>query len=226
MTDKNINDTNNSCFYLPYAKQYYWTIEEAIALSLSLNPSKKIPESCNREYKARIELLKKAMECDLELELDSSVKRPFYFSDSVTYPNIKPSSFIHWCKRKDFTFPLELEKLVEKYHALEVEDWKTTCQSLKEENEKLKEDRKPLHGGERNGWIKLVAGFIGSNYEKLLSKENIKDWVEEVYEDLEGVEGNTDIKLYDIISEKSTLTEKLTMVQKYCKEHSKPSTKK
>jgi hypothetical protein len=225
MTDKNIHDTNNSCFYLCYAKQYYWTIEDAIALSLSLNPSKKIPESCNREYKARIELLKKAMKCDLELELDGSVKRPFYFGDSVTYPNIKPSSFIHWCKRKDFSFPEELERLVNNYSTSEYVDLKTLCKSLKEENERLKEDLKPLHGGERNGWIKLSAGFIGSNYDKLLSKD-IRDWVEEVYKDFENVESSTDIELYDITLEKSTLTEKLTRVQKYCKEHSKPSTKK
>ena len=99
-------------------------------------------------------------------------------------------------------------------------------QNLKEENERLREDLKPLHGGERNGWIKLFAGFIGANYDNLLSKKNIRDWVEVIYKDFENVESSTNIELYDITFEKSTLIEKLTMVQKYCKEHSKPSTKK
>lgn len=197
MTDKNINDTNNSCFYLPYAKQYYWIIEEAIALSLSLNPSKKIPESCNREYKARIELLKKAMECNLELELDGSVKRPFYFSDSVTYPNIKPSSFIHWCKRKDFSFPEELETLVRKYHMAESENFKTENQELKKKISELEAECKKMHGNSENSYQSMLFIALREAYKiaKDITKADFVEFEKQYLKSVEEINNSADIKL-------------------------------
>ena len=152
----------------------------------------------------------------------------------------RPIDFIKWAKKKGIELPDGLEELVKQYSASDFEDLETKCQrleaekndqniliqNLKEENNRLKEELKPLYGGERNGWIKTIANFIGSNYDKLLNKKDTKDWVEEVYKDFENVESSTDIELYDITPEKSTLTKQLKMVQKYCKEHSKPSTKK
>ena len=212
-----------------YAKLDYWTPEEAVSLACNLNPQNKretvhILKVAGEDVPLMI-LLSRAIECHTIKVQDNK---------------IKPLDFIKWCKSKDISFSQKLEVLVRKFLVSEDEDLEVKyqkletennnkdilIQSLKEENGRLKEDLKPLHGGERNGWIKLSAGFIGSNYDKLLSKKNIRDWVEEVYKDFENVESSTDIELYDITSEKSTLTEKLTMVQKYCKEHSKPPTKK
>jgi hypothetical protein len=212
-----------------YAKLDYWTPEEAVSLACNLNPQYKretvhILKVAGEDVPLMV-LLSRAIEC-LTIKVEDN--------------KIKPLDFIKWCKSKDIPFPRKIEALVGKFHVSEGEDWEIKyqkletennnkdilIQSLKAENERLKENLKPLHGGERNGWIKLSAGFIGSNYDKLLSKKNIRDWLEEVYKDFENVESSTDIELYDITFEKSTLTEKLTMVQKYCKEHSKPSTKK
>mgnify|MGYP006275998481 FL=1 len=227
-----LNETSislNNHWIKHYTKLDYWTREEAVTLACGLNPQHK-KETLHilrvaGEDVPILQLLNRAIECNTIKVLDNK---------------IKPLDFIKWCRSKDIPFSRKLEALVEKQHIPEAEDLEAKnqrlekenndkdmlIQSLKEENERLREDLKPLHGGERNGWIKLSAGFIGSNYDNLLRKKNIRDWVEEIYKDFENVESSTNIELYDITFEKSTLLEKLTMVQKYCKEHSKPSTKK
>jgi len=227
------NDTSislNNYWAKHYAKLSYWTREEAVTLAVDLNPrwninTLEVLKRVGDQDVPLLELLNRAIECNTIKVQDNK---------------IKPLDFIKWCKAKDIPIPQKLDVLVNEHHTPEAEDLEAKyqrsekenndkdmlIQNLKEENERLREDLKPLHGGERNGWIKLFAGFIGANYDNLLSKKNIRDWVEVIYKDFENVESSTNIELYDITFEKSTLIGKLTMVQKYCKEHSKPSTKK
>jgi hypothetical protein len=74
MNNKDSNQVNIPIFYNQCAKQYYWDKEKAVALSLSLDSTKKIPESFLGEYNDRIQLLKQAMEYgDPVLKLNGTV---------------------------------------------------------------------------------------------------------------------------------------------------------
>jgi hypothetical protein len=216
-----------------------WTLEEYMALLLQLNPEHfpNLKELINTPRGEKLyKLIITGINADI---LPCKITRNLYGSQPPLY-EFTPLDAVMFATKKGILLFEGMEELVKQHHAPEDEDLEAKyqrsekenndkdmlIQSLKEENERLREDLKPLHGGERNGWIKLFAGFIGANYDNLLSKKNIRDWVEVIYKDFENVESSTNIKLYDITFEKSTLIKKLKMVQKYCKEHSKPSTKK
>lgn len=144
MNNKDSNQVNIPIFYNQYAKQYYWNKEKAVALSLSLNPIKKTPESFLGEYNDRMELLKEAMKYDHTLELDGSVGRAVYGSSEIIYPKITPLSFIRWCRSKHFSFPLELEKMVKAYSVPESVGLETKYQKLELENQELKTEKGKL----------------------------------------------------------------------------------
>lgn len=197
-----------------------WTKEEAIALLGNLNPR------CKKET---LNIIKIAGDDILPME---SLNRAIACGEiSCVDGLIKPLEFVNWCKLKDLNFSPTLEVFVRIYHKSEYIDWEAKykelevadnkkIQNLQEEFDELQRQSLPLHGGERNGWVKLVTGMLSAGYQHLLHK-NIDELVSVIHEDLEQVENNIEINICQITLDKKTLKEKFTFVQKYCKKHPK-----
>jgi len=184
MTNKNLNNSNIPDFYNDYYRLELWTKEEAIALSLSLDPtSEDIPKTCsltfsipynslNKEYERRMRLLEQAIMLNDET-LD--VKQSGVYDSRPT--TITPSSFICWTKKKGLSFPLELEKLIEQHHKLTNNyiDWKAKYIELEiVHNQYKKEKEKPLHATEREGLLRFLGVMIVACYNPKDKKKDIK----------------------------------------------------
>ncbi|NDA89678.1 MAG: hypothetical protein EBY20_02035 [Alphaproteobacteria bacterium] len=181
MNNKDSNQVNIPIFYNQYAKQYYWDKEKAVALSLSLDPTKKIPESFLEEYNNRIQLLKQAMEYgDPVLKLNGTVIKGWGSLEGyIIYPDITPVSLINWCNLQNITFPHELEELVRKSPTSkgkdlvsEIKNLRSTVKNQQTELAKLKQEANLVPNPKK--LVSYQKGYIGAmskiyGHERLLN---------------------------------------------------------
>lgn len=115
MSNKGLDEINIPRFFSEYAVMYFWSIDEAVLLSLSLNPTQDIARSLLEEYNKRVRLLKQAMEYDPILVLNGTINVGYgRYEGYEDYPKVTPISFINWCILQKLNFPSVLIKLIKK----------------------------------------------------------------------------------------------------------------
>jgi hypothetical protein len=149
-----------------WSKMGYWTLGEAVALTLGRSPEKLNPERLKRQTPP----FKFALEYDRRMEL---VER----ADAVGLlaERCRPEQFLAWAKRVELSYPLELEVILSRKAGPTV-DWKAryeteaaTLAACKAELEQVRallaaKDAKPLGQRERESLLKLVIGVVIDAY--------------------------------------------------------------
>jgi len=115
MSNKSLDQINIPSFFYEYAVMYFWSMDEAVALSLLQNPKQEISIPFLEEYNRRVRFLKQAMEYDPILELNGTITVGYgRFEGYEYYPKVTPMSFINWCILQKLTFPSVLIELMKK----------------------------------------------------------------------------------------------------------------
>lgn len=179
------NDANNKkqkdlyaypADYEHWCKLSFWSMEEAIALSIGKDPHKVNLDSVNeyknyfpfaKDYMNRYELLKRA-------EVIKAI-----------YRKPTPMNFIKWADSVEISYPAELREYVEKYHKDNDIDYKAKTEELAQELEQLKKEKrllceaadnmrekltelqntdKPLDARERTSLLTMIAGMATGGY--------------------------------------------------------------
>lgn len=217
MSKTNPNEIN---FYDFYAKRNSWKEEEAVTLSLNINPRSLITngrlkndqgdyyttEFCTK-YNERMELVKEGV-------LHNTIS-------NNRWSEVHPLSFINWCKDRDISFPEGLEILVRKYNRPPRDeiDWEGKYKALEIENSKLKEEIELNPSTkEVNSLRKLNIGVMLIHYGKekislLTNRSSLPPGQQR--NNLTYAEISRDLKKIDMIMDDETISKCILKSEKY-----------
>jgi len=213
MSNTNPTETNSLNFYDYYAKRTYWRIEEAVALSLNIDPRKiKLTngrlendqgDRYNQNFCTKYDELMELVKEGVLHNIISSNMYPAHIVKNIHagyWPEVDSLGVINWCKDKDISFPEGLETLVKKYNKpLSDEiDLEAKCKELEVSSTEIKKlvKTKPLHGSEKLVYQKIISmqALISSGKQQF-TYEALIGLLPEILEDAESLRNKGDNKL-------------------------------
>lgn len=157
MSNTKTIEENFLSFYNFYAIKQYWTKEEAVALSLNIDPrdikiiSGRLKNNQGDYFKSEFcakynELIELVTE-GVSYNIISSNVYPEHIARNIHFgfwPQVEPLSFLSWCKLKNLNFPPKLEVFVRNYHKSECIDWEAKYKEIESQKKKLAKESDKL----------------------------------------------------------------------------------